>query len=190
MLIRPHWCWPASCAIASARGADARSTSLPVLRPSFARRTRIHVHQFAMQPIERLLGGGVVFQGIGCVQPLRHRWFLLVGQVIQHIPPLQSRALARRLQERGFRLPAAFTITPVSQSAPSLRLQHPLIEPYVKFSLIRLSGSLPPAAFSSYAQRGPESSTGRPFSSRPVAFSRTLAVCADVSPATNVEVST
>ena len=42
------------------------------------------------------------------------------------------------------RFPAAFAVAPVPHSVPWSRLQHPLIEPYVKFSLIRLSGSLSP----------------------------------------------
>ena len=52
---------------------------------------------------------------------------------------------------------------PVSQSRPLLRLQRPLIEPYVTFSVIRLSGSLPPAAFSTSAQCVPPRCRGRPF---------------------------
>jgi hypothetical protein len=52
------------------------------------------------------------------VQFLRYPRLLFLAQMIQHVPPLQSRALARWPQERGFRLPAAFATTPVSQSAP------------------------------------------------------------------------
>src|SRR5439155_4638103 len=63
--------------------------------------------------------------------------------------------------------PAAFALAPVPHSVPWSRFQHPLIEPYVKFSLIRLSGSLPPSAFSSCAQYGPGSRTDPPLSSRP-----------------------
>ena len=80
--------------------------------------------------------------------------------------------------------PAAFALVPVPHSVPWSRFQHPLIEPYVKFSLIRLSGSLPPTAFSSCAQYGPGSRTDPPLSSRPGASSRTLAACADAWPAT------
>ena len=61
-----------------------------------------------MQRVQRLLGGGVVFQSVGCIQFLRHRRFLFVGKMIQHIPALQSRALARWPQERGFRLTGGF----------------------------------------------------------------------------------
>jgi hypothetical protein len=54
-----------------------------------------------MQRVQRLLGGGVIFQCIGRIELSCRRWFLFVGQMIQHIPALQSRGLARRPQEQG-----------------------------------------------------------------------------------------
>ena len=49
-----------------------------------------------MQFVQRLLGGGVIFQSVGCVQFLGHPRFLLIGQMVQHIPPLVDLAALDR----------------------------------------------------------------------------------------------
>ena len=59
-------------------------------------RARIEIHQFAMQLIQRLLGSGVVFQSVSRIEPFRYRWFLLVGQMIQHVSPLVDLAALDR----------------------------------------------------------------------------------------------
>src|ERR1035441_5610842 len=51
---------------------------------------------FAMQFVQRLLGGGVIFQSVGCVQFLGQPRFLLIGQMVQHIPPLVDLAALDR----------------------------------------------------------------------------------------------
>jgi hypothetical protein len=61
------------------------------------RRTRVQIHQFAMQRVQRLLGRGVVFQRIGRVELRRHGRLLFLGQMVQHVPPLVDlTALDRR----------------------------------------------------------------------------------------------
>ena len=82
------------------------------------RGTRVEMHQFVLQPIQRLFSSRIIFQRIRPIQFSGHSRLLFVSQVIQHIASLQSRAPARRPQERGFRLPASFRTAPVSQSAP------------------------------------------------------------------------
>src|SRR6266699_5785567 len=84
-------------------------------------------------------------------------------------------------------LAGGFRHVPVPQSRPLLRLQRPLIEPYVTFSVIRLSESLPPAAFSTGAQCAPPKHRGPPVARRRGAFARTPDACADVCPAASVE---
>ena len=61
-----------------------------------------------MECVQRLLGSSVVLQGISRMEPFSHRRFVFVGQMIEHIPALQSRALARWPQERRFRLTGGF----------------------------------------------------------------------------------
>ena len=72
-----------------------------------------------MQLIQRLLGGGVIFQSVGRIQPFRHPWLLFVGQMIQHVPPLVDlAALDRRrlagvlFHRRGQRLAAIQNVEP------------------------------------------------------------------------------
>ena len=86
-------------------------------------RARIQIHQFSMKRVQRLLGGGIIFQGVGRVELFRHPWFLLLGQMIQHVSALQSRALVRWPQERGFRFSGGFRprrcLSPFHSSVPS-----------------------------------------------------------------------
>ena len=51
-------------------------------------RTRIQIHQFAMQRAQRLLGRVIVFQSIGGIQFPCHQGSLFVGQVVQHVARL------------------------------------------------------------------------------------------------------
>jgi len=80
------------------------------------RRTRIEVHQFAMECIQRLLGGGVVFQSIGRMQPFSYRRFLFVGQMIQHIPALMDLAALDRRRLAGVFFTAAVSALPPSRT--------------------------------------------------------------------------
>ena len=83
-----------------------------------SRRARIQVHELAMQLCERPLGRLIFLHRVGILQLPAHAGLVLLRQVIQHVAFLQSRALARWPQERGFLLTGGFRRTPVSQSAP------------------------------------------------------------------------
>ena len=54
-----------------------------------------------MQRVQRLLGGGVVFQSVGCAQFLRHCRLLFIGQMIQHVPTLVDLAALDRCRLTG-----------------------------------------------------------------------------------------
>ena len=54
-----------------------------------------------MQRVQRLLGSGVIFQSVRHVQLLRHRRFLYVGQMIQHVPSLVDLAALDRCRLPG-----------------------------------------------------------------------------------------
>ena len=101
--------------------------------------------------------------------------------VTGHHARLGTRLLARLYRGRHFR------------RRRSTHLQGAtLIESYGTFSVIRLSGSLPPAAFSTGAQCVPPKHRGPPlarrrgaFARRRGAFARTPDACADACPAAN-----
>ena len=83
------------------------------------RRTRIEIHQFAMQLVQCLLGGGIVFHCVSRIQPFRDSWLLLVGQMIQHVAALVNLAALdrRRLTRvlfhgRGQRLATVQNVEP------------------------------------------------------------------------------
>ena len=80
--------------------------------------TGVDLLQFTLDLLQATFGLRVAQQIIGVRQLAVPLGLLLVGEVLTDVPPLQSRALARRPQERGFRFPEAFATTPVSQSAP------------------------------------------------------------------------
>ena len=63
------------------------------------RRTRIEIHQFAMQLIQRLLSSDIVFQQR--IESFRHPWFLFVGQMISTFRRLCTRS-ADAAGRRGF----------------------------------------------------------------------------------------
>ena len=45
-------------------------------------RTRIEVHQFTMERLQRLFGAGIIFYCIGRIQLLCHSGFLFIGQIV------------------------------------------------------------------------------------------------------------
>ena len=65
------------------------------------RRTRIEIHQFAMQLIQRLLGSGIVFQSVGRIEPFRHTRFLFVCQMLHHVASLVDLAPLDRRRFAG-----------------------------------------------------------------------------------------
>ena len=75
------------------------------------RRTRIQVHQFAMQRVQRVLGFGVVFQCVGGIQLLGHPRLLLLGQMIQHVAPLVNLTARLRVSPAVIATPPVRSIT-------------------------------------------------------------------------------
>jgi len=105
----------------------------------------ILIRQSAGEILEQAPRGGHVGTGIRAIEDGPDPRPLPFRQMFQHIPSLQSRALARWTPQ----VVRAQAVSPLSGECPAradrrLRLQHPLIEPYVKFSLIRLSESPSP----------------------------------------------
>src|SRR6516162_6577930 len=73
------------------------------------RRTRIEIHQFAMQLVQRLFGGGIVLHCVSRIQSFRNSWLLLVREMIQHVAALMNLAAldSRRFTRTFSRLRSA-----------------------------------------------------------------------------------
>ena len=65
------------------------------------RRARIEIHEFAMQRVQGLLGGRVIFQCVRRVQFLRYRRLLFIRQMIEHVAPLVNLAALDRSRLAG-----------------------------------------------------------------------------------------